>query len=411
MSHSRQTQHYQLPLFDDNDKPSFRGDFNEAMTKIDKELDEVAEQAGSESAEVESLKNRVNACETNITANSEAIANETNTARNNENAIQNRLNDEIARATNVENNLNSKIDAETARAEAAEGEINGEIGDTDISDIGDGTITGAIKELSEGGGGDVDKAYVDTQDEAVREELTTALEAETTRAEASEDEINGKIGDTDISGIGDGTITGAIKDLSEGGSGGGLTIEKVAEITDANYLSNLLNDRTSNISGGKLYYNKTIPTSQFNILKTAEQLQTYKYFIIEFENMGKNNTIQATGDVKTNSYGINFRITTNRYHGEDTTATKDIIQDFSMTVISNSQTSGILVNNTNIIKPISTISKIKEKDISSNYYFTMYIDIEVFLLAFGAGQTTSPTFAIDVNLANANSAIKIYGVK
>lgn len=38
MAHSKRTANYDLPIFDDDDKPTWTGDFNELSTKTDAEL-------------------------------------------------------------------------------------------------------------------------------------------------------------------------------------------------------------------------------------------------------------------------------------------------------------------------------------------------------------------------------------
>lgn len=60
MSHSAATPTKNLPMFEDDDKPSWLGDFNEAMTKIDTAF-------SAQEALIVALQNRCSALEARVT--------------------------------------------------------------------------------------------------------------------------------------------------------------------------------------------------------------------------------------------------------------------------------------------------------------------------------------------------------
>lgn len=57
MAHTNRTQFASLPLFTSKDKPSWLGDFNDAMEKADAKMNEMQRQINSLSADIVKLQN------------------------------------------------------------------------------------------------------------------------------------------------------------------------------------------------------------------------------------------------------------------------------------------------------------------------------------------------------------------
>lgn len=134
MGSTNKTAHYELPQFVANDKPSWLGDVNQAMEAIDTGIfgakssaDGAQTTANNAVAGVQTANTRMDGMQTQIDTIA-TQANQTATAVNQHTA---------SIATNSAN-INT---------------LNSRMGNTDISDIGDGTVTGAIQAISEGGGG------------------------------------------------------------------------------------------------------------------------------------------------------------------------------------------------------------------------------------------------------------------
>lgn len=66
MSHTNETQNYKLPLFVDNDQPTWLGDFNGAMNKIDADLNTIGANASTALSAANNAVNRVGQVETTI---------------------------------------------------------------------------------------------------------------------------------------------------------------------------------------------------------------------------------------------------------------------------------------------------------------------------------------------------------
>lgn len=134
MGSTNKTAHYELPQFVANDKPSWLGDVNQAMEAIDTGIfgakssaDGAQTTANNAVAGVQTANTRMDGMQTQIDTVA-TQANQTATAVNQHTA---------SIATNSAN-INT---------------LNSRMGSTDISDIGDGTVTGAIQAIYEGGGG------------------------------------------------------------------------------------------------------------------------------------------------------------------------------------------------------------------------------------------------------------------
>ena len=134
MGSTNKTAHYELPQFVANDKPSWLGDVNEAMEAIDTGIygakssaDGAQQTANNAVAGVASAGTRMDGIQTQL----DTVATQTNQT-----------------ATTVAGHTSS-----IATNSANINTLNSRMGSTDISAIGDGTVTGAISSIAQGGGG------------------------------------------------------------------------------------------------------------------------------------------------------------------------------------------------------------------------------------------------------------------
>lgn len=134
MGSTNKTAHYELPQFVANDKPSWLGDVNEAMEAIDTGIygakssaDGAQQTANNAVAGVASAGTRMDGIQTQL----DTVATQANQT-----------------ATTVTGHT-SAIATNSANINT----LNSRMGSTDISAIGDGTVTGAISAISGGGGG------------------------------------------------------------------------------------------------------------------------------------------------------------------------------------------------------------------------------------------------------------------
>lgn len=134
MGSTNKTAHYELPQFVANDKPSWLGDVNEAMEAIDAGIygakssaDGAQQTANNAVAGVQSAGTRMDGIQTQL----DTVATQANQT-----------------ATTVAGHTSS-----IATNSANINTLNSRMGSTDISAIGDGTVTGAISAISGGGGG------------------------------------------------------------------------------------------------------------------------------------------------------------------------------------------------------------------------------------------------------------------
>ena len=133
MGSTNKTAHYELPQFVANDKPSWLGDVNEAMEAIDTGIygakssaDGAQQTANNAVAGVQSAGTRMDGIQTQL----DTVATQANQT-----------------ATTVTGHT-SAIATNSANINT----LNSRMGSTDISAIGDGTVTGAIDALAQGGG-------------------------------------------------------------------------------------------------------------------------------------------------------------------------------------------------------------------------------------------------------------------
>ena len=131
MGSTNKTAHYELPQFVANDKPSWLGDVNEAMEAIDTGIygakssaDGAQQTANNAVAGVQSAGTRMDGIQTQL----DTVATQANQT-----------------ATTVAGHTSS-----IATNSANINTLNSRMGSTDISGIGDGTVTGAISAISGG---------------------------------------------------------------------------------------------------------------------------------------------------------------------------------------------------------------------------------------------------------------------
>ena len=132
MGSTNKTAHYELPQFVANDKPSWLGDINQAMEDIDTGIygakssaDGAQQTANNAVAGVASAGTRMDGIQTQL----DTVATQANQT-----------------ATTVTQHTSS-----IATNSANINTINSRLGSTDISGIGDGTVTGAIEAIAQGG--------------------------------------------------------------------------------------------------------------------------------------------------------------------------------------------------------------------------------------------------------------------
>lgn len=109
MSATNETANYKLPLFTDNDQPTWLGDFNGAMNKIDTDMNTIGANASTALSAANNAVNRVGTVETTMTNVQAAANNAYALAQSNENDIGT-LEGEVAEL----NQLKSKFPVKTA---------------------------------------------------------------------------------------------------------------------------------------------------------------------------------------------------------------------------------------------------------------------------------------------------------
>lgn len=103
MSSTNKTTNYELSQFIQTDKPTWLGDYNGDMLKIDGQMKDNADAISTVGGDITSLDGRLDTAEDNISANASAISgiNDDITALQNKNTTQD------AAITNIRNNLNA----------------------------------------------------------------------------------------------------------------------------------------------------------------------------------------------------------------------------------------------------------------------------------------------------------------
>lgn len=153
------------------------------------------------------------------------------------------------------------VDADTLGGQTPDFYVNkDEYGSADISKIGDGTITGAISTLASGGGsgsgsgisssilgntdissigdGTLTGAIDDINDKKADNKDLLALTQAVNDNKTGIQGLKNKLGSTSISGIGDGTITGALSSLASGSSNS-TVMTRINELIGTTDISNI----------------------------------------------------------------------------------------------------------------------------------------------------------------------------
>ena len=140
MSSTNKTTNYNLSQFVGTDVPSYLGDYNGDMSKIDKAIGDVANSQGSVeqsvvglTADVQGLSTQVSGVSTSVQQLQTSVAQIDSGYKQADTALSQRI---TTNANNIQTNTT-----------AIEG-INTTIGTEDISGIGDGTIKGAISNIN-----------------------------------------------------------------------------------------------------------------------------------------------------------------------------------------------------------------------------------------------------------------------
>ena len=147
MSSKNKTTNYNLSQFVGTDVPSYLGDYNGDMSKIDKAIGDVANSQGSVeqsvvglTADVQGLSTQVSGVSTSVQQLQTSVAQIDSGYKQADTALNQRI---TANANNIQTNTTAIESANTAI-----GNINTAIGTEDISQIGDGTIKGAIGDIN-----------------------------------------------------------------------------------------------------------------------------------------------------------------------------------------------------------------------------------------------------------------------
>lgn len=140
MSSTNKTTNYKLSQFVGGDVPSWLGDYNGDMAKIDKAIGDVANSQGSVeqsvvglTSEVQGLSTQVSGVSTSVQQLQTSVAQIDSGYKQADTALSQRI---TANANNIQTN--------TTAIES----INTTIGTEDISEIGDGSIKGAISNIN-----------------------------------------------------------------------------------------------------------------------------------------------------------------------------------------------------------------------------------------------------------------------
>lgn len=114
MGATNKTTNYELPQFIGTDTPSWLGDFNGAMSKIDTAIRNVADNTSQASQDVASMEGRLTQVETQSTNTASAVSQLTNSVQGND-----------TKHTNAESVLDGKIGANTTAIATANQNITG----------------------------------------------------------------------------------------------------------------------------------------------------------------------------------------------------------------------------------------------------------------------------------------------
>lgn len=163
MSFKQGTEHYNLPQYVADDIPSWQQDITEAFKKLDDTLYQVADQSNTTSGATENLSLQVGNLQTTVTKNTQDIGNNTTAIANMDanykaadTSLSNRISANtanIAQHTQQISAINQQL--EELQPEPIEQlktdveELQTQMGDTALTGIGDGTVTGAVKQTAD----------------------------------------------------------------------------------------------------------------------------------------------------------------------------------------------------------------------------------------------------------------------
>lgn len=130
MASTNHTQNYNLPQFIGTDKPTWLGDVNSAMATIDTTMKANADNVAS--------------VRTDTDTNSGAIINLQGTVQ----GLSDTVSTLSGKVTTAELDIDN-LEADTSSLDGRATSIEGRLGSANISDIGNGTVTGAIKSIND----------------------------------------------------------------------------------------------------------------------------------------------------------------------------------------------------------------------------------------------------------------------
>lgn len=149
MGSTNKTAHYNLPQFIGTDKPGWLTDVNDAMQKTDEGIYQAAVAAQGAQTSADAATSAVQTVNADLTDTKTTLTATTATAQSALTNTQQQAGQIAQNSTNVST-------------------INARLGSTDISGIGGGTVTGAIKAISEQSGAQIDDTVTATSEHAVK---------------------------------------------------------------------------------------------------------------------------------------------------------------------------------------------------------------------------------------------------
>lgn len=149
MGSTNKTAHYNLPQFIGTDKPGWLTDVNDAMQKTDEGIYQAAVAAQGAQTSADAATSAVQTVNADLNDTKTTLTATTATAQSALTNTQQQAGQIAQNSTNIST-------------------INARMGNTDISGIGGGTVTGAIKSISEQAGAQIDDTVTATSEHAVK---------------------------------------------------------------------------------------------------------------------------------------------------------------------------------------------------------------------------------------------------
>lgn len=149
MGSTNKTAHYNLPQFIGTDKPGWLTDVNDAFQKTDEGIYQAAVAAQGAQTSADAATSAVQTVNADLHDTKTTLTATTTTAQSALTNTQQQAGQIAQNSTNVST-------------------INARLGNTDISSIGGGTVTGAIKAISEQAGAAIDDTVTATSEHAVK---------------------------------------------------------------------------------------------------------------------------------------------------------------------------------------------------------------------------------------------------